>query len=92
MNFWKLLTVSILIIFFDCAPRGEDCKLNERKICKEGVTYWVDSCGNQGDKVEDCSCGLTCPPRIGPEFVLGIASSGLGRSRQDGKQKKAIYT
>ena len=36
---------------------GDECTPNDRMICTLGVTYWIDSCGNEGDKVADCDCG-----------------------------------
>ena len=36
---------------------GNDCKKNDRIICKDGAMIWLDSCGNEGDKEEDCECG-----------------------------------
>ena len=40
-----------------CSGSGDNCTPNNRTICKDGVVYWVDSCGNQGDKAGDCDCG-----------------------------------
>ena len=39
---------------------GDKCKPRTRTVCTQDAVYWVDSCGNQGDKVEDCACG--CNP------------------------------
>jgi hypothetical protein len=36
---------------------GETCVPNSRTICKDGVTYWTDSCGARGDRAGDCACG-----------------------------------
>ena len=59
----KTKSTCLVVVFFvawaarGCGSGGNDCTPNARTICKEGATYWVDSCGNQGDKAGDCDCG-----------------------------------
>ena len=48
--------LAVVILLVGCGG-GDDCSLNERTLCREGVTYWVDSCGNEGNKAGDCECG-----------------------------------
>jgi hypothetical protein len=43
------------VLLYGCS--SNDCKPNIQQICMQDVVYWIDSCGNQGDKVEDCACG-----------------------------------
>jgi len=38
----------------------EECIPNSGKYCSEGITYWVDSCGNIGEIFEKCVNG--CSP------------------------------
>jgi len=40
-----------------CSSGMPTCVPYDKTICREGSTYWVDSCGNQGDKAGDCECG-----------------------------------
>ena len=42
------------LVFQACS---DDCVKNVSIMCSEGTTYRVDSCGKQGNKVEDCECG-----------------------------------
>ena len=51
-----LATVLILgaLVLQSC---GEDCKEHDGIICSEGAIYWIDSCGNKGEKEGDCECG-----------------------------------
>ncbi len=52
------LAVSCGGAFLGCGDMdGTECALNDRTICREGVNYWVDSCGNEGNKAGDCDCG-----------------------------------
>ena len=43
--------------FHSCLDYEENCRPNDSTVCREGVLYWVDNCGNEGDKAEDCECG-----------------------------------
>ena len=58
----KRLIVSLTFVFLSgwtslgCGSGGEDCTPYARTICRKGVTYWIDSCGNQGDVAETCEC------------------------------------
>jgi hypothetical protein len=55
-----LLFLFLLGTFFllGCGQNGsEDCTPNHHTVCKEDVVYWVDSCGERGDKAGDCECG-----------------------------------
>mgnify|MGYP006287157837 FL=1 len=50
----------LLVTFLFIACSGTDdqeCKPNDHTICREGVIYWVDSCGNEGNKADECDCG-----------------------------------
>ncbi len=60
----RYLVASTVLLFSGLATSGcggdntsNQCTPNAKTICKEGVTYWADSCGNQGDKAGDCDCG-----------------------------------
>jgi len=37
--------------------RVENCKPNDHTVCKGGVVYWVDSCGEQEEEAGRCDCG-----------------------------------
>ncbi len=54
--FALLLTISCGWPLIGCGDEN-NCTPNARTICKDGVTYWADSCGKQGDKAGDCECG-----------------------------------
>ena len=55
----------MFLLIFSCAAaltgacgKGEtDCIANVMTVCEEGAMYWVDSCGNRLNKVNDCACG-----------------------------------
>ncbi len=51
-----LLSVSCGGAFLGCGNEN-DCTTNDHTLCREGVTYWADSCGNEGNKAKDCDCG-----------------------------------
>ncbi len=87
--------VVLLWCFVGCGSEGdgEDCTPNARTICKDGVTYWTDSCGNQGDLAETCECGCNadysgcedcgCTPacdvkECGPDGCDGTCPPGCG--------------
>jgi hypothetical protein len=36
------------------------CTAQDHKTCVGNAAYWVDSCGVQGDKVQDCTGGTAC--------------------------------
>ncbi len=40
-----------------CSSGGEDCEPQADTYCDEGVTHWLDSCGEIGLKKEDCEAG-----------------------------------
>lgn len=48
---------AICLVCFVFQACSDDCVKNVSTICSEGVTYWLDSCGNRGDKARDCECG-----------------------------------
>lgn len=52
-------TLLIVIAVHGCGngDNGDDCRPNAGTICKQGEVFWVDSCGNEGDKAGDCDCG-----------------------------------
>ncbi len=37
--------------------KTNDCKGQDHTLCREGQVYWVDSCGEEGDLVDECDCG-----------------------------------
>ena len=45
------------VVALNCGDSTSQCTPNDHTICKEGVVYWVDSCGKEGDKAGDCECG-----------------------------------
>ena len=55
--FLFLSSILSLSLICSCGSGGEDCAPNDRTICRDGMTYWVDSCGNEGNKAGDCDCG-----------------------------------
>ncbi len=34
-----------------------NCRPKDHIVCREGDTYWVDSCGTEGDQTSHCECG-----------------------------------
>lgn len=47
---------------FECAAGGQcteivDCVPKVELVCTDDQLYWVDSCGNMGEKVQDCKYG-----------------------------------
>ena len=59
MRVLSSVSLALVIAASGCGTggNGDDCTPNARTVCKDGVVYWVDSCGNQGDKAGDCDCG-----------------------------------
>ena len=55
----KALTGFLLLasVGLGCAAKDRECLPNDYTSCMEGVTYWMDTCGNQGDIAETCDCG-----------------------------------
>ncbi len=52
--------VAVCFCFFSGCSKGkpeDDCEPNIMSVCREGALYWVDSCGNEGEKYEECECG-----------------------------------
>ncbi len=72
----------------------EDCMPNAGTVCADGVTYWVDSCGNLLEVKEQCECGCNadstgckypceCDPdcagkECGPDGCGGVCPPGCG--------------
>jgi len=57
MRYFVLMLISLLAFGGCSGDEAEECTPNHHTVCKEGVVYWVDSCGEQGDKAGDCECG-----------------------------------
>ena len=44
-----------------CSANGAcDCVANQSQQCQGGKLFWLDSCGNPGDLVDDCNDGNPC--------------------------------
>jgi len=96
----KMKLISLVGMFFvawavqGCGSGGNDCTPNAKTLCREGATYWVDSCGNEGNKAGDCDCGCNadfsgcktpceCTPscggkECGPDGCGGTCAPGCG--------------
>ena len=51
-------TIFLCLSAVGCGDGTEtDCVPFDKTICREGVSYWLDSCGEQGDVADECDCG-----------------------------------
>ncbi len=46
-----------LVMAAGCGDDSENCTPNDHVSCLQGISYWMDSCGNQGLVAEVCDCG-----------------------------------
>lgn len=51
------MAVAICLTAFLFQSCGSNCRTHDQLICAEGVTFWIDSCGNQEEIAEMCECG-----------------------------------
>lgn len=87
--------IALAIVPFVLISQGcNECKSNEKTICRHGVTYWVDSCGNEESMAGYCVCGCNadftgcmmpcdCVPscfgkECGPNGCGGVCEPGCG--------------
>jgi len=56
------VSVSIIVLIFIAAGcnGGDKCISHSETYCQDGVTYWMDSCGEFEEVLENCQCG--CEP------------------------------
>ena len=63
---------------FECAPDGQcqeitECEPKAGLICTEDQLFWVDSCGETGEKLQDCKYGCSegeCAPEPEPDIEI----------------------
>jgi len=65
-----LVLVPVLCIGLSACENGEGCQTHASTACKDGVTSWVDSCGEMEEEYEICQCGCdaeatACEPGSG---------------------------
>lgn len=53
---WVVSTMVVAVVISGC-PADERCEPRVDTFCTDGVTYWMDSCGNYGETKENCACG-----------------------------------
>ena len=50
----------LVLCFFVLGCGGEEqCTSHDSTSCQEGINYWIDSCGNFEEVIENCDCGCT---------------------------------
>ena len=53
----KALATVLLAVFVLCSCSDDACLSHTGRICAEGAVYWLDSCGNYQELIEECRCG-----------------------------------
>jgi len=53
------LAVATALALLAAAPGcgKDDCRTHTSTVCEDGVTHWVDGCGEREEKKQDCYCG-----------------------------------
>ncbi len=51
-----LFVMSAFSLLFSSCMQNE-CTPNHHTLCRDAAVYWVDSCGVEGNKADDCVCG-----------------------------------
>ncbi|HOX44490.1 MAG TPA: hypothetical protein PK668_12880 [Myxococcota bacterium] len=55
---WLGITLAWVLILAGCGGGGDEtCTPEARTACVSGVIYWVNSCGELGEALQDCECG-----------------------------------
>ncbi len=63
-NIWLAVVTVVLAGGLLPGCGSDDCAPNDHVLCRDGTTYWIDSCGNEGEKAEDCGCGCNSDYKI----------------------------
>ena len=53
----RALATVLLTAGFLCSCPEDTCLSHTSRVCVEGNIYWMDSCGNYQELVEECRCG-----------------------------------
>jgi hypothetical protein len=50
------IAMALMTLVCGCSS-SEDCAPHDDVYCQDGTTYWMDSCGNFDEVLEQCRCG-----------------------------------
>ncbi len=73
------IAIGLMLAGGCCGCDGLECDPEASTRCRDGVVVWIDSCGDEGEVIEECTCGCNADS-TGCEQRCGCSTDCAGKT------------